>query len=151
MSKNHIYYNEKLSRTIDLRWVIYIRITFSHDFTTLQPFPQNHIQDLASKTQNLKNSIFRAMTFKIFLEINIGLKSGQRYGLSIPNNDFSIGHIFRSIFGFFEKKCISVQFCGKLHVVHFGYHTGGRSTDIKKPILQPFRSVKIDTFSYSSH
>ena len=151
VSQNHIYYNENLFRTIDLRWVIYIRILFLHDFATLQPFPQNHIQDLASKTQNLKNSIFRAMTFKIFLEINIGLKSCQRYELSIPNNAFSIRHILRSIFRFFEKKCISVQFCGKMHVEHSGYHRGVRWTDIKKLILQPFRSVKIDAFSYSSH
>ena len=72
-SKKYIYHNENLFRTIDLRWVIYIRITFSHDFATLQPFPQNHIQDLASKTQIPKNSILRAMTFKIFLKINISL------------------------------------------------------------------------------
>ena len=112
MFQNHIYHNENLFRTIDLRWVIYIRITFSHDFAILQPFPQNHIQDLASKTQNLKNSIFRAMTFKIFLEINISLKSGQRYGLSIPNNDFSIGHILRSIFGFLKKSAFLYDFVG---------------------------------------
>ena len=38
-----------------------------------------------------------------------------------------------------------------MHFEHSGYHRGVKSADIKKLILQPFRSIKIDTFSYSSH
>ena len=38
-----------------------------------------------------------------------------------------------------------------MHVEHSGYHRGVKSIDIKKLILQPFRPVKIDVFSYSSH
>ena len=38
-----------------------------------------------------------------------------------------------------------------MHFEHSGYRKVINSTDIKKLILQPFRSVKIDTVSYSSH
>ena len=38
-----------------------------------------------------------------------------------------------------------------MHFEHSGYRKVINSTDIKKMILQPFRSVKIDTVSYSSH
>ena len=132
-------------------WVIYTRIDFRHDLTILKRFPQNHIANMATEGQNPKNSILRAMTFKFFLNINIGLKSGQRYGFSIPNNGFFIGDLYDSIFSIFEKKCILQGFCVGMHVEHSGYHRGVKWSDIKKIILQPFRSVKIDTFSYSSH
>ena len=36
-----------------------------------------------------------------------------------------------------------------MHVEHSGYHRVLKSSDIKKIILQSFRSVKVDTFSYS--
>ena len=38
-----------------------------------------------------------------------------------------------------------------MHVEHSGYQRSVKSTDLKKLILQPFRSVNIDAFSYSSH
>ena len=38
-----------------------------------------------------------------------------------------------------------------MHFEHSGYRKVMTSTDIKKIILQPFRPVKIDTVSYSSH
>ena len=66
-------------------------------------------------------------------------------------NKTLIKYINNSIFGILRKRCISVQFCEEMHVEHSGYHRGVRSTDIKKLILQPFRPVKIDAFSYSSH
>ena len=132
MSQNYIYHNENLFRITDLYKKTSILFVFRDIFTKLQLLAKNHFHDLASKTQILKNSILRAMTFKFFLEINISLKSGQRCGLSIPNNDFSIRHILRLNFGFFGKKCISVQFCGNLHVEHSGYHRDVKSIDIKK-------------------
>ena len=38
-----------------------------------------------------------------------------------------------------------------MHFEHSLCHRGIKSIDIKKLHLQPFRPVKIDTFSYSSH
>ena len=56
-----------------------------------------------------------------------------------------------SIFFFFSKKCIPYQFYEELHFEYSGYHRVVKLVDIKKLILVPFRSVKIDYFSYSTH
>ena len=90
MSKIDIYHNEKLFRSIELWWVIIIRIEFSHDLTNIELFPQNHSTDFEHFSQNAQNPILNIKNFYFFRENDIGLKSGQRYGLSIPNNDFFI-------------------------------------------------------------
>ena len=38
-----------------------------------------------------------------------------------------------------------------MHVEHSRYHRCVGSTDMRKIILQPFRPIKIDVFSYSCH
>ena len=38
-----------------------------------------------------------------------------------------------------------------MHAEHSVYQRGDKSTDIKKQILQLFKSVKLDAFSYNSH
>ena len=75
----------------------------------------------------------------------------QGMGFRSPISDFASGTCMDRFRAFLWKKCIPVRFCGNLHVEHSGYHRGTRSINIEKIILQPFRSVKIDAFSYSSH
>ena len=90
MSKIDIYHNEKLFRSIELWWVIIIRIEFSHDLTNIELFPQNHSTDFERFSKNAQNPILNIKNFYFFRENDIGLKSAQRYGLSIPNNGFFI-------------------------------------------------------------
>ena len=85
-----IYHNEKLFRSIELWWVIIIRIEFSHDLTNIELFPQNHSTDFGHFSQNAENPILNIKIFYFFQENDIGLKSAQRYGLLIPNNGFFI-------------------------------------------------------------
>ena len=92
-SKHHIYYNENLFRSIELCWVIIIRIDFSHDLTNFELIPQNHSADFGHFGQNAQNPILNIKNFYFFQENDIGLKSAQRYGLSIPNNGFFIWHL----------------------------------------------------------
>ena len=90
MSKIDIYHNEKLFRSIELWWVIIIRIEFSHDLTNIELFPQNHSTDFEHFSQNAQNPILNIKIFYFFPENDISLKSAQRCGLSIPNNGFFI-------------------------------------------------------------
>ena len=90
MSKIDIYHNENLFRSIELWRVIIVRIEFSHDLTNIELFPQNHSTDLAKL---VKIPFWTSKNFIFFRKNDIGLKSGKRYGLSIPNNIFSIWHI----------------------------------------------------------
>ena len=93
MSKIDTYHNEKLFGSIELWWVIIIRIEFSHDLTNIELFPQNHSTDFEHFSQNAQNPILNIKNFYFFRENDIGLKSAQRYGLSIPNNGFFIWHL----------------------------------------------------------
>ena len=63
---------------------------FSHDLTNIELFPQNHSTDFERFSTNAQNPILNIKNFDFFRENGIGLKSAQRYGLSIPNNDFLI-------------------------------------------------------------
>ena len=93
MSKIDTYHNEKLFGSIELWWVIIIRIEFSHDLTNIELFPQNHSTDFERFSKNAQNPILNIKNFYFFRENDIGLKSAQRYGLSIPNNGFFIWHL----------------------------------------------------------
>ncbi len=62
--------------------------------------------------------------------------------------DFKVRQINQAVS---KKKCITQGFCEEMHFERSGYHGVVKSMDIQKIVLQPFRTIKIDTFSYSSH
>ena len=108
MFQNHIYYNENLFRSIELCWVIIIRIDFSHDLTNFELIPQNHSADFGHFGQNAQNRFLNIKIFIFFQENDIGLKSDQRYDFRSLITVFS-SDTSRSRFCDFLKKSASLK------------------------------------------
>ena len=88
---------------------------------------------------------------KKFSKSDMCLKRSPKQGFSIPNNRFLIRDLQTSKFSFFPKKCTFSHFSRDVHVDSSKQHSELRSSDIIKPLLQGYSSVKMEAFSYSSY